>query len=169
MCYNDLQKFSIEFNFRTIGVVYMLDWEKLKPKRIVELEKENVALYDKIFKLEDENTDLKKQLSYSDLIITEYEGRVLTLKAEVKELMLKVSNNTVQNSIEINNRPPIIHNERGAGRRSRVDKKILKLIRTLKNQGLSQRQIAEKLTEFTNKPWSKSTIGYILGKNNTVF
>jgi len=53
----------------------MLDWEKLKPKRILELEKENAALYDKIFKLEDENADLKNQLSSSDLIIAEFEGR----------------------------------------------------------------------------------------------
>lgn len=169
MCYNDLQKFSIEFNFRTIGVVYMLDWEKLKPKRIVELEKENVALYDKIFKLEDENTDLKKQLSYSDLIITEYEGRVLALKAEVKELMLKVSNNAMQNRTEINNCPQIVHNQRGAGRKSRVDENTLELIESLKNQGLSYRQIANKLTETTGKPWTKSTIGYILSKNNTAF
>ena len=83
----------------------MFDWEKLKPKVIVELEKENVSLYDKIFKLEDENADLKKQISFSDLIIAEYEGRVLVLKAEVKELMSQFSNNAVQNRTEINNRP----------------------------------------------------------------
>ena len=147
----------------------MLDWEKLKPKIIVKLEKENSALYDKIIKLEDENTDLKNQLSFSDLIIAEYEGRVLALKEEVKELMLKVSSNVVQNSTEINNSTPIIHNQRGAGRKSRVDEKTLELIESLKNQGLSYRQIAEKLTEVTKKPWTKSTIGYILGKNNTAF
>ena len=147
----------------------MLDWEKLKPKFIVEIEKENVALYDKIFKLEDENADLKKQLSFSDLIIAEYEGRVLALKAEVKELMLKTSNHTAENSTEINNHPPIIHNQRGAGRKSRVDEKTLELIKSFRNQGLSYRQIAEKLTEVTNKPWTKSTIGYILSKNNTAF
>lgn len=67
----------------------MLDWEKLKPKRIVELEKENAALYDRIFKLEDENKELKDQLSSSDLIIEEFEGRVLALKSEIKELILK--------------------------------------------------------------------------------
>ena len=147
----------------------MLDWEKLKPKWIVELEKENASLYDTILKLEDENTDLKKQLSFSDLIISEYEGRVLALKAEVKELMLKVSNNAVQNSAEINNCPPIIHNQRGAGRKSRVDKKTFELIESLKNEGLSYRHIADKLTETTGKPWTKSTIGYILGKNYTAF
>ena len=147
----------------------MLDWEKLKPKCIVELEKENASLYDTILKLEDENTDLKKQLSFSDLIISEYEGRVLALKAEVKELMLKVSNNAVQNSAEINNCPPIIHNQRGAGRKSRVDKKTFELIESLKNEGLSYRHIADKLTETTGKPWTKSTIGYILGKNYTAF
>ena len=43
----------------------MLDWEKLEPKRIQKLEKENA--------------DLRKQLSFSDLIIAEYEGRVLAL------------------------------------------------------------------------------------------
>ena len=83
----------------------MFDWEKLKPKIIVELEKENVSLYDKIFKLEDENADFKKQISFSDLIIAEYEGTVFALKAEVKELMSQFSNNAVQNRTEINNRP----------------------------------------------------------------
>ena len=62
----------------------MLDWEKFKPKRILELEKENAALYDKIFKLEKEIEDLKFQLSSSDLIISEYEGRVLALKRKLK-------------------------------------------------------------------------------------
>lgn len=69
----------------------MLDWEKFKPKRILELEKENAALYDKIFRLEDENKDLKNQLSSSDLIVAEYEGRVLALKAKIKELILKTT------------------------------------------------------------------------------
>ena len=147
----------------------MLDWEKLKPKRIVELENENNALYDKIIKLQDENADLKRELAFTDIIIAEYGGRVFALKAEVKELMLKVSNNTVQNRTEINNRPPIIHNQRGAGRKSRVDENTMELIESFKNQGLSYRQIAEKLTEVTKKPWTKSTIGYILGKNNTAF
>jgi hypothetical protein len=146
-----------------------MDWEKFKPKRILELEKENAALYDKIFKLEKEIEDLKFQLSSSDLIIAEYEGRVLALKAEVKELMLKVSNNAVQNSTEINNCSNIVHNERGAGRKSRVNEKTLELIKSLQNKGLSYSQIAEKLTEVTKKPWSKSTISYILGKNNTAF
>ena len=133
------------------------------------MENENNALYDKIIKLQDENADLKRELAFTDLIIAEYEGRVLALKAEVKELTLKVGNNAVQNRTEINNRPPIVHNQRGAGRKSRVDEKTLEFIESLKNQGLSYRQIAEKLTEVTNKTWTKSTIGYILSKNNTAF
>ena len=75
----------------------------------------------------------------------------------------------MQKSIEINYCPVSIHNERGAGRKSRVDENTLQLIESLKNQGLSYRQIAEKLNEVTQKPWTKSTIGYILGKNNTAF
>lgn len=142
----------------------MLDWEKFKPKRILELEKENAALYDKIFKLEKEIEDLKFQLSSSDLIISEYEGRVLALKAEIKELISKTNINAVQNSIEINNCPPSEHNARGAGRKSRVDGKTFEMIVSLQKQGLSHRQIAQKLTETTGKPWSKSTIGYILSK-----
>jgi len=70
----------------------------------------------------------------------------------------------VQNSIEINNYPPSGHNARGAGRKSRVDEKTLEMIVSLQQQGLSHRQIAKKMTETTGKPWSKSTIGYILSK-----
>lgn len=148
----------------------MIDLEKLKPKRIIDLEKENTYLNNKIFKLEDEITDLKKQLSFSDLIIAEYERKVNILKAEIKELYSQSCRSlSIESSTEINNRPITVHNERGAGRKSRVDENTLELIKSLKSQGLSHRQIAERLTEATKKPWSKSTIGYILRKNNTSF
>lgn len=148
----------------------IVDWEKLKPKRIIDLEKENTDLHNKIFKLEDEITDLKNQLSSSDLIISEYESGFNTLKAEVKELYSQQYNNSsLKNRTEINNCPVTVHNERGAGRKSRVDENTLELIKTLKNQGLSHQKIAKRLTETTKKPWSKSTIGYILRKSKTSF
>lgn len=86
------------------------------------------------------------------------------LKEENKNL-LKQINNTSNISTEINNRPPLASNVRGAGRKSRVDENILNLMKSLKNQGLSYSQIAKKLEEETKSQWSKSTVSYVLNKN----
>jgi len=139
-----------------------MEWELPKSKKVMELEKENQELYQQIFKLEKEVDDLNAALTFSDQIIAEFEGRVKFLKQERKELENRLK--PFQNQTEINNCPSIVHNERGAGRKSRVDEKTLELIKSMQKQGLSHRQIARKLTEATGKPWSKSTIGYILSK-----
>lgn len=131
------------------------------------LKEENQKLYEKISILEKEIEDLKIQLSSSDLIVSEFEGKIEELKAENRELLAKISNNTSKNSTEINNRPPLVSNLRGAGRKSRVDENIINLVKTLKNQGLSYSQIAEKLIEETKSSWSKSTVSYILHKNTS--
>ena len=65
-------------------------------------------------------------------------------------------------STKINICPKPIHNERGAGRKSRVTPQALDLIQSLANSGLSHKAIAEKLTDETGKRWSKSTIGYLI-------
>ena len=132
------------------------------------LQEENQQLWDRISALEDEIKDLKFQISVSDLIIAEYENKIKELKAENRELLSQRSNSTLQNSTEINNRPPLVPNARGAGRKSRVDETTLNLIKSLKEQGFSHRQIAEKLTQETKTNWSKSTVGYILGKNTSL-
>lgn len=126
------------------------------------LQEENQKLWDKISALEDEIKDLKFQISASDLIIAEYENKIQELKAENRKLLSKNSNSAFQNSTEINNRPPLVPNARGAGRKSRVDEKTLNLIKSLKEQGFSHRQIAEKLTQETKTNWSKSTVSYML-------
>lgn len=132
------------------------------------LKQENQGLWEKISEMEKEIENLKFQISSSDLIISELESKVKALKEENKELFSKLSNNTSQNSTGINNRPPLVPNARGAGRKSRADEKTLNLIKSLKEQGFSHRQIAEKLTQETKTNWSKSTVGYILGKNTSL-
>lgn len=72
--------------------------------------------------------DLKFQISSSDLIISELESKVKALKEENKESLSKLSNNTSKNRTEINNRPPLVPNARGAGRKSIVDENTLSLI-----------------------------------------
>lgn len=149
------------------GSGIVLDWGKFKPKLISELEKKIAELHQEIDKSKAENAQLKQELSFSDVIIQEYEVRVRSLKLELKELYAQQYRNlTAKNSSEINCCPPK-HNERGAGRKSRADDKTIKLIKSYRKKGLSHRQIADKLTEITNEQWSKSTIGYILRKNDT--
>lgn len=53
----------------------------------------------------------------SALIISELESKIEILKAENKNL-LKQINNTSNISTEINNRPPLVSNVRGAGWKS---------------------------------------------------
>lgn len=129
------------------------------------LKVENQKLYEKISALEKEIEDLKFQLSSSDLIILEFESKIKELKAENRELLSKISNNTAKSSTEINNRLPLVSNVRGTGRKSRVDESTLNLMKFLKNQGLSYSQIAKKLEEETKSQWSKSTVSYVLNKN----
>ena len=129
------------------------------------LKVENQKLYEKISALEKEIEDLKFQLSSFDLIILEFESKIKELKAENRELLSKISNNTAKSSTEINNRLPLVSNVRGAGRKSRVDESTLNLMKFLKNQGLSYSQIAKKLEEETKSQWSKSTVSYVLNKN----
>lgn len=129
------------------------------------LKVENQKLYEKISALEKEIEDLKFQLSSSDLIILELESKIKELKAENRELLSKISNNTSKSSTEINNCPPLASNVRGAGLKNRVDESTLNLMKSLKNQGLSYSQIAKKLEEETNSQWSKSTVSYFLNKN----
>lgn len=126
---------------------------------------ENQKLWNRISTLEDEVKDLKFQLSSSDLIILEFESKIKELKAENRELISKISNNTSKYCTGINNRPPLVSNVRGAGRKSRVDESTLNLMKSLKNQGLSYSQIAKKLEEETKSQWSKSTVSYVLNKN----
>lgn len=128
------------------------------------LKEENQKLLDKNLSLEKEIEGLKFQVSASALIISEHESKIEMLKAENKNL-LKQINNTSNISTEINNRPPLVSNVRGAGRKSRVDENILNLMKSLKNQGLSYSQIAKKLEEETKSQWSKSTVSYVLNKN----
>ena len=86
------------------------------------------------------------------------------LKSENKNLMKQI-NIISKSSTEINNRPPLVSNVRGTGRKSRVDESTLNLMKSLKNQGLSYSKIAKKLEEETNSQWSKSTVSYVLNKN----
>ena len=74
--------------------------------------------------LEKEIEDLKFQVSASALIISEHESKIEILKAENKNL-LKQINITSKSSTEINNRPPLVSNVRGAGRKSRVDEGLV--------------------------------------------
>lgn len=74
------------------------------------LKVENQKLYEKISALEKEIEDLKFQLSSSDLIILELESKIKELKAENRELLSKISNNTSNSSTEINNCPPLVTN-----------------------------------------------------------
>ena len=116
--------------------------------------------------LEKEIEDLKFQVSASALIISEHESKIEMLKAENKNL-LKQINNTSKSSTEINNRLPLVSNVRGEGRKNRVDKSTLNLMKSLKNQGLSYSQIAKKLEEETKSQWSKSTVSSVQYEYNT--
>lgn len=138
----------------------------LKPKWIVELLSKNTALSNEINELNTEIEELKNKLSCADVIIREYEERVNKLKAELlthkyRSLSMEISEGISNNSVK--NR-----NIRGAGRKSKADDETVELIKRLNKEGLSQRKIAEKLTEMSNKQWSKSTVGYILRKNRPV-
>ena len=84
------------------------------------LKEGNQKLLDKNLSLEKEIEDLKFQVSASALIISELESKIEILKAENKNL-LKQINNTSKSSTRINNRPPLVSNVRGAGRKSSVD------------------------------------------------
>lgn len=143
-----------------------MDWDMLKPKWIVELLSKNTALSNEINELNTEIEELKNKLSCADVIIREYEERVNKLKAELlthkyRSLSMEISEGISNNSVK--NR-----NIRGAGRKSKADDETVELIKRLNKEGLSQRKIAEKLTEMSNKQWSKSTVGYILRKNRPV-
>jgi len=150
-----------------IGIfIIMFDWKSLKLKKTVELENKNTHLFSKVERLENENADLKQSLAYAETLLKEYKSRLGLLRSEISVIGLVKTvarNNSSNGGSEIKRKT--VKNERGAGRKSRADKKVLAAITTLKKQGLSYQKIADMLTEATGEKWSKSTVGYIAQKH----
>jgi hypothetical protein len=90
--------------------------------------------------LSKENYNLRKQIGGKDRIINE-------LKTEISNLKLRLES-----------KPPKIHNERGAGRKSITTDEMKTEVRALKQKGLSCSEIAKSITQNTGKIISKSTV-----------
>jgi hypothetical protein len=59
---------------------------------------------------------------------------------------------------------PRPHNERGVGRKSRITSDHVDLVKKARVEGGSLSEIARILSDYSERPWSKSTIKYILTK-----
>ena len=133
---------------------------------------------------------IRDRVSSCNVIISEYEGRILSQKddysdlqkskkteisnlqsqikklneqlekSNIETLELKKENKKIktENASLINFQQEKPHNERGAGRKSRITSEIRQLILDLKSQNFTQAEIAKKLTDSTGEHWSRSTI-----------
>lgn len=97
--------------------------------------------------------DYQEKAKKSDDIITTLNLQIPSLKNAIKKI--KAENLTI-----INSRP--LHNQRGAGRKSRITPEIKQMIIDLKSQNITQSEIAKKLTASTGEHWSRSTVGQVL-------
>lgn len=79
-------------------------------------------------------------------------------------LFLREQNSGLRKTIEALRNQPRRHNERGAGRKSRIRPEHVDFVKQEKKAGKSLAEIARLLSEQGDRPWSKSTIKYILTK-----
>jgi len=92
------------------------------------------------------------------------EQSILLEEYEEKIRVLKEQNLGLRKTIEHLRNLPRPHNERGAGRKSRVIPANVEFVKQARNEGRSLSEIAKLLSEESDKPWSKSTVKYILTK-----
>ena len=78
--------------------------------------------------------------------------------------LLKEQNSGLRKTIENLRNQPRQHNERGAGRKSRITSEHVDFVKQEKKNGRSLSEIARLLSEQGDRSWSKSTIKYILTK-----
>jgi hypothetical protein len=91
-----------------------------------------------------ENQNLRKQISNRDRLINELKTEIANLKHRLES------------------KPPRIHNERGAGRKSITTEEMKTEVRALRQKGLSCSEIAKIITQNMGKIISKSTVYKII-------
>lgn len=107
----------------------------------------------KVEELEKEIEMLKAKLC-SSVPLTEHEQIVEFYKTQ---------NTGLKNTIErLKNTPSKIHNARGAGRKSRITPDNIVFTKQALSQGKGLTEIAKLLSQVDGKPWSKSTVKYMI-------
>lgn len=115
---------------------------------------ENANLKIRCNLLQTEVDRLKQQLDQS-VSRTEHEESIRASKEQILGLRKIIEN--------LRNQPKP-HNERGAGRKSRITPEHVVFVKKAKTEGKSLSEIARLLSDYSERPWSKSTIRYILIK-----
>ena len=98
------------------------------------------------------NTELEELRKERDL----YSNQASTLLRENIQLKEQVKKLNMQISM------PKIHNERGAGRRSRIENSHITLVSKYIAEGKGTSEIARLLSVNTGSRWSKSTVQYLV-------
>lgn len=125
---------------------YILEKQKLMLERdslILQLEKSKTdcAGFEKAL-----NDSLNRHLACED--------RVIDGQREIRRL---------QSEIELF-QDRKIHNERGAGRKSRITQEDIFLVKQCMTEGKSLAEMAAVLSEKSRKRWSRSTVKYLIDK-----
>lgn len=94
-----------------------------------------------------------------DLMRKQQKERITIQEHEKALALLKEKH--AQELAEINNRQPMKHNERGAGRKKKVTNQVIFRVLELRQKGLSQQKISETIFEELGIVISRTTVGEI--------
>lgn len=86
-------------------------------------------------------------------------------KDEHEKIVADIRREYEQKLSQINLQQPMIHNERGAGRKKIATKEVASRVLELREQGLSQAKIADTLTQEFDMKIGRTTIGEIVRGN----
>lgn len=111
----------------------------------------------------------------TNLKVEALEKRIETLKAKLLSSVPltehnqvvefhKNQNTSLRNVMERLKKNPKIHNQRGAGRKSRITPDNIAFTKQALSQGKGITEIARHLSQASGKPWSKSTVRYMMEK-----
>jgi len=123
--------------------------------------------------IEQLQVELDREIAYS----TKLNEKIDKMRERLKNCITKDEHEKIITRIQqeyelklskINNQPIGTHNARGAGRKKIGTKEVIARVLELRNQGLSQAKIADRLTQESGIKIGRTTVGEIV-RGNYIF